>query len=170
MNLSQNEELTEVQFDDTPKYLQSLDVYDSRVQSLAIPAGLEHFYKLDASRNLNLSTLTFKGACPKLFYLDVNRKCPNLFGHIPAGFEALQYVYLKDNQLNSFDFDGTLPAIDILDLRDNQLEGFPDNFHQLTSLRNLFLGGNNWSQFPEGIIPDRRQSRCQSSRIDLFAK
>ena len=64
VNLSQNEALTSVHFDSTPRLLQTLDVYDSRVKSLEFPAGLSQFYKLNASRNLLLESLAFKGCLP----------------------------------------------------------------------------------------------------------
>ena len=74
--------------------------------------------------------------------------------HIPSGFDSLKYLYLKDNQLTSFTFEESLPEIDIIDLRDNQMEEFPQNFHQLTTLQNLLVGENPWSQLPRGIIPE----------------
>lgn len=77
VNLSQNEALTELRFEHCPAQLRILDLYDSRVQALDLPAGLDALYRLDAARNEHLARLTFGGPCPQLWFLDL-RSCSEI--------------------------------------------------------------------------------------------
>ena len=154
VNLSQNEGLTEVVFDHTPKALKGLDLYDCRIKALDLPEGLGELVKVDISRNQQLEQLTFGTGCEKLWFVDFSDNQVKSLA-FPAGCKALQYVYAKGNQIESFSFAGDLPSLDILDLRDNKLEAFPKNFIDLQGkLDHLYVGGNPMTQIPEGIIPE----------------
>jgi GTPase SAR1 family protein len=150
VNLSQNESLTEIKFLSTPAQLRSLDVYDSRVQALDLPAGLDQLQKLDVSRN-QMQSLSFIGDCPELWFVDASdNQIQQLV--LPSGFQALQYLFLRKNRLSSLDFENALPALDSLDLRENQLNQLPDLLLLCPKLQALFLHGNSLSGIPKEFI------------------
>ncbi|MEM6261394.1 MAG: COR domain-containing protein [Bacteroidota bacterium] len=146
VNLSQNESLTTVRFEHPSIHLRTLDVYNSRVEALDFPAGLDEFLKLDVARNRNLKRLTFAAGCGKLRYIDASENA--LEGlHIPAGMNDLIYLFLRKNQLKTLTWAEKSDALETLDLRENQLTDLPDNFPDLVpALTHLFLAKNPWER------------------------
>lgn len=142
VNLSQNESLTEVRFESTPTQLRILDVYDSRVQELDLPAGLSELYKLDAARNQQLKRIHFAGGCKSLFFLDLSENALTEL-ELPAGMISLVYVFLRKNQVKKLGFGGVTPKLETLDIRENQVREIPKSYvHQLPGLTHLFVDGN----------------------------
>ncbi len=160
VNLSQNEALTELRFDHCPAQLRILDLYDSRVQSLDLPAGLEALYRLDAARNEHLSRLTFGGPCPQLWFLDLSdNQLTEL--DFPAGFPALQYLFLRKNKLEKLGFRGGLEGLETLDVRENELREIPLSYYQaLPALTHLFVHGNSITNIPAENIPQDERANA----------
>lgn len=151
VNLSQNDSLTEIHFESNPQDLVSLHAYDSRVQSLDFPAGLAEFVKLDIARNQKLTSLSFGGPVPKLWYVDAAENELKTF-RIPAGSNELQYLFLRKNKLEELEFGGGMKALESLDLRVNQLKELPNNFLEVTTgLTHLFLYDNPWESIRDAV-------------------
>lgn len=163
VNLSQNESLTELRFDFTPVQLRTLHLYDCRVKSLDIPAGLGDLYKLDAARNQQLTKVSFEGGCKALFFLDLSENALTTL-ELPAGMAALQYVFLRKNKLEKLVFGGGFPKLETLDLRENQLAELPKNFlESTTSLTHLFLYDNPWESIKHAVSSDERGNSCDAA-------
>lgn len=165
VNLSQNESLTELRFAAAPLHLQSLDLYDSRVEALDLPAGLDRLERLDASRNVELARVNFAAACPRLAWVDVSENKLTALD-IPAGFAALQYLLLRKNQLAKLHFAGELRGLETLDVRENQLQELPDYFlDRAANVTHLFLYNNPWDSIKDAVSSDERAN----SRDDIFS-
>lgn len=169
VNLSQNESLTEISFEKdaegkpfNPSNLVSLHCYDSRVRSLNFPAALPCFVKLDIARNKVLESLTFGGAVPSLWYVDAAENGLKKL-RIPAGSNALQYLFLRKNQLEELEFGGGMKALESLDLRENQLKELPQNFLEVaTGLTHLFLYDNPWESIRDAVSSDETGNSFES--------
>ncbi|MDX2283433.1 MAG: COR domain-containing protein [Bacteroidia bacterium] len=165
VNLSQNAALTELRFDYCPAQLRILDLYDSRVQALDLPAGLDALYRLDAARNKNLARLTFGGPCPQLWFLDLSENQLRELD-FPAGFPALQYLFLRKNQLAKLEFGGRMEGLETLDVRENQLRELPDQFlDRAPNATHLFLYNNPWDSIRDAVSAEEKGN----SRDSIFS-
>ncbi len=108
--------------------------------SLTIPAEWEHLEYLDISDNAQLGSLTFEAALPNLNYLDVSDSQLKEL-HLPAGFDALDWLDASRNALEAVTFGGLLPQLTYMDVSGNQLERFtlPGGF---AALQYLYLNDN----------------------------
>ena len=98
--------------------------------------------KLIATDCRKLKEINLGGNLPKLSHLEVARSSLTKFAlgnspelrfvelshnkleslSIPASCEALEYLFAQNNQLKTIDFEGNIPTLEILDLKDNPLE------------------------------------------------
>ncbi|RMG75718.1 MAG: hypothetical protein D6722_00510 [Bacteroidetes bacterium] len=166
VNLSQNESLTRLHFEATPPDLRILELYDSKVETLALPAGLDELYKLDVARN-GLKTLSFAGGCPKLWFLDASDNALAELA-LPGSFAELRYLYLRKNQLKTLTFAQAARSLDMLDLRENQLEALPDNLVFSDKLEALHLHGNPLSTLPQEIFSDDERGNSVARVMDYL--
>lgn len=146
LDLSDNEELREVSFGDSLLALKELDISDSTVDVLSLP-NCPVLEKLDISRN-QLQTFDFTAACGLLAYLDLsgNKELTQLI--LPNGFEALTYLHLSQCALKRLQIEGALPALKVLDLKDNRLETLPGDIILNSPLVNLYAEGNSPRNIP----------------------
>lgn len=148
--MSDNKNLQSLRFEAALPHLQHLDVSNSKLERLDIPAGFTALQWLDASRN-QLQQVRLEGTLPKLTYLDLSGNQLASF-ILPAGFRDLAYLYLNDNQLKEVTFSSVLPALQILHLKGNQLEQLPGNLLSLPQLETLYLHGNPLPNIPKEVI------------------
>ena len=150
LNLSDNESLGELSFEGPLPQLQHLDLSDSQVRELVFPEGFEALTWLDLSRN-QLQKLDLPRRLPSLWYADISG---NKLSELSLQAPKLQYLYLNSNQLTKLEFPTVPEALEVLQVRDNQLDKLPDNFLKFKALKILFLHGNPMSSIPSEMIAE----------------
>lgn len=95
LNLSDNEQLISLTFEQALPELFHFDISDSNVQLLVFESGFQKLRWLDASRN-KMKSIGLKGDMPELLYLDLAGNELQSF-YIPVIFEKLEYLYLIDS-------------------------------------------------------------------------
>ncbi|MEZ4905096.1 MAG: hypothetical protein R2822_26755 [Spirosomataceae bacterium] len=69
----------------------------------------------------NLTETVLEGQFPKLRFVELSsNKLESLM--IPSSCESLAYLFAQQNQLKTIEFEGNIPPLDIIDLKDNPLE------------------------------------------------
>ena len=131
LNLSDNESLIELAFEGSLPLLQHLDLSDSQVRELVLPEGFESLTWLDLSRN-QLQKLDLPGRLPSLWYADTSG---NKLSELSLQAPKLQYLYLNSNELTKLEFPTVPEALEVLQVRDNQLDKLPDNFLEFKALK-----------------------------------
>lgn len=96
LNLSDNENLTEVIFTAPLPELVHLDFSDSNVEKIVFEKGFHNLEWLDISRN-GLTSIEFKGNMPLLNYLDLSGNKLDEFS-LPTIFPKMEYLYLIDSE------------------------------------------------------------------------
>lgn len=146
LDLSDNEQLREVSFAGALPSLKELDISDSAVEALALP-DCPVLEKLDVSRN-RLQSMEFTAGCSALRSLDLsgNEGLTKLI--LPKGFEVLTYLHLSKCGLEHLNIAGTLPALRVLDVKNNQLETLPEDIILNSPLVNLYAEGNSPKNIP----------------------
>ena len=150
LNLSDNESLGELSFEGPLPQLQHLDLSDSQVRELVFPEGFEALTWLDLSRN-QLQQLDLPRRLPSLWYADISG---NKLSELSLQAPKLQYLYLNSNQLTKLEFPTVPEALEVLQVRDNQLDKLPDNFLEFKALKILFVHGNPLTQIPPTFISE----------------
>ena len=101
LNLSDNKKLHSLIFESSMPFLAHLDVSDSGLEVLKLPAGFEQLKWLDVSRNA-LRSFVPVGDFPVLHYLDLSGNALNEFKSAwIKKFPKLQGLYLKENPFGS---------------------------------------------------------------------
>ena len=148
LNLSDNRSLKRLQIDTVLSELKHLDISDSGLEELKLPAGFKNLQWLDASRN-QLRTVEFTGGLPALSYLDLTG---NQLDFLSLHARKLEYLYLNNNKLRELEF-ATIPIeLRVLQIKNNQLNQLPNHFLSLTSLQLLYLHENPLASIPEEVI------------------
>ena len=150
LNLSDNESLGELSFEGPLPQLQHLDLSDSQVRELVFPEGFEALTWLDLSRN-QLQQLDLPRRLPSLWYADISG---NKLSELSLQAPKLQYLYLNSNELTKLEFPTVPEALEVLQVRDNQLDKLPDNFLEFKALKILFLHGNPMNSLPPGTVEE----------------
>jgi len=148
LNLSDNEQLEELTFACGLSSLWHFDLSDSNVRELILPADFDSLRNMDVSRN-NLQKLVMDGVYPVLSFLDISgNEIPELRLDAPE----LQYAYLLENKLKSLNLPTPSTKLEILHMKNNELERLPEALLQCTGLQALYLYGNRPSNIPAEYI------------------
>jgi len=171
LDVSRNGQLKHLSFELATPRLKTLDAYECSIEEVIFPDGMRALYRLDFSRNKKLNKCVFQGGCPSLVSLHLSDNILSEL-YLPKGFDSLAYAYLDGNQLASLDYSlaEDLPALSILDVKDNQLTRLPQDFLNLASLENFFAYGNAFRDVTEEIIlSDERGDSFESVRNYLIS-
>ncbi len=102
--------------------------------------------KDDNKEQGQLQTLHIEsGTCPALQFIEASNNQLRNF-NLGSGFSNVAYLYLRYNNLETLQFGG-LPALNILDLRGNQLEVLP--ILSYNNLETLYVKGNPLKDYTE---------------------
>ncbi|MEL6195221.1 MAG: COR domain-containing protein, partial [Bacteroidota bacterium] len=119
-----------------------LELSETQLKELEIPAGYDRLYYVDLSTNPKLETFQFGGACKNLQLIFLRGTAIKKFT-LPPGFEELVHLYLNDNQLEELTLQSKLPVLSTLQLKNNKLKAVPKNTLELApDLDSIFLGNN----------------------------
>lgn len=151
LNLSDNPKLRHLTFEGSLPVLKHLDISDSKVEVLSLPPGMEVLDWLDVSRN-QLKALNFSGQLPCLRYLDLSDNQVTTLT-VPDG-RSLQYLYAQKNRLSECQISPAATKLEVLHLKENQLEALPASILSLTSLEALYVYGNPLSSLPQSSIAE----------------
>ena len=147
LDISDNKNLKKLSLPVALPNLEVLELSDSGLEKLELPKcpALTH---LDASRN-QLAAFTFMDACPVLTYLDLsgNKRLSSLA--LPKGFMALSLLHLSNCNMQQLSIQGTLPALQVLDIKNNQLLHLPaDAILDSSILTSLYAKENRPKNIP----------------------
>ena len=148
LNLSDNPNLTSIEFEGSFRNLVHFDISDSKLKSLTFESGFHHLKWLDASRN-HLEKMEFGGDMRKLEYLDLSENQLTAFT-LPNEFKFLKYLYFNKNKLETFQAASNLRNLEILHLAENNLKELPKA--KYTRLQSLNVKGNPLSDYQESLI------------------
>lgn len=148
LNISGNSNLKTIQFEEAMPDLFHLDLNENALEQLTLPAGFDALKYLDISRN-QLKQLDFQVSLPAVTFLDVSA---NQLDNLTLNTPELQYAYLLDNQLTALSFISLPRQLEVLHLKNNQLESLPNNFSSFNSLNSLFIHGNPLPAIPKELI------------------
>lgn len=150
LNLSDNQQLKRLTIEGTLPALRHLDISDSKLETLTLPAECKSLQYLDISRN-QLQQFQVESSLPALTYLDLSG---NQLQHLSLDAPVLQYAYLIDNKLTAITFQSVPKLLEVLQLKNNQLESLPVNLLEFSSLKVLYLYGNPLPGIPKEIISE----------------
>jgi internalin A len=152
--LSYNPSLSEVKIEAPLPHLELLYLNNCAIQHFSIQykcLKLKQLYieqqgfqekKDDNKEQGQLQTLHIEsGTCPVLQFIEASNNQLRSF-NLGSGFSNVAYLYLRYNALETVQF-SSLPALNILDLRGNQLEVLPFGLSRIESMETLYLQGNN---------------------------
>lgn len=162
LNISDNEKLVSIQLEeglDLP-VLDRLDLSGNALQQLDLVTDLGALTYLDISRN-QLSQLRLPHL-PKLTFLELSG---NQLTELSLSTPNLLYAYLVNNQLTKLELPNPSEQLEILQLRNNQLEDLPDNFLDLTGLKALYVYGNPLSNIPRELVAEEES---ESSLVNIW--
>ena len=149
LNVEDNQTLKHLSLPDELPELEEVLLSDSGLEALHLPT-CSKLKKLDVSRN-RLQEFTFSAACPELWWLDLsgNEELKEL--HIPGEFAKLRFAYFYKSGLQMLATDGSLPELKVLDLEENKLGRWPENFLLPEGMETLYLNGNPIENIPETV-------------------
>lgn len=144
--LGDNAQLQSLTFGGAMPRLRSLDASDSGLKALVLH-DCPRLEKLDISRN-QLKRFAFASPCPQLNWLDLsgNKTLKKLL--LPAGMEALNFLYLRNNGLEELEIKGALPSLRVLDLENNHIRQLPADVILDAPLDALYVNGNRPKNIP----------------------
>lgn len=151
LTLSDNASLMGLTFSKGLTSLKRLDLTACGLQKLVFPAGFEALEFIDLMENKQLGEIAFEGEFPNLLCLylsSCNLSRLELGNHFPK----LAYLLMNGNRLAEPPVVpvGGCPAMETLDLRENQLKNVEADFLlPYPNLLNLFLDEN---PLPEAIL------------------
>jgi GTPase SAR1 family protein len=96
---------------------------ESDLEELILDKDAQHLKHIYLAHNKKLRSIEFKLPLPELEHLYLN-DCTLTEFHLPAGFTALQQIYVQNNQLTTLEFAGDCPELLLLDASGNQLTQF----------------------------------------------
>ncbi len=174
LNLEENGSLREVKWQDfLNSNLEVLLASECAIESLSLPLQCPKLEKVDLRKN-KLTSSPIRGRYSKLTFLDLsqnNLKSFWLRARIqelePKGFEALQYLFLNDNQLEELRFEWPLESLNTLHLKGNQLSELPANLLAFKSLASLYLHGNPLPTMRDVILGEENGNSWGTVRVYL---
>ena len=92
--------------------------------------------------------MIFAGSSEKMTWLDLsgNKDLKELV--LPEGFAALKYLHLSNCALVDLRIEGELPALRVLDVKENSLRQLPSDIILNSPLVNLYANGNSPKNIP----------------------
>ncbi|MEM7658296.1 MAG: COR domain-containing protein [Bacteroidota bacterium] len=142
VQLSENPQLQRITLGDHLSKLARLEIIQTGIKRLRIPAGCQDLFFLEIVSNEKLEQLIIDAPLPRLMVALLRGNALQSF-HLPAGFELLVHLYLNNNQLTEIDLQGEYPDLLTLQLRDNQLRDFPEAYlSTMPHMDGLYLGRN----------------------------
>lgn len=120
---------------------QALNLSENKLTRFEGSLVMNELKDLNLSENVELHTVSFKGAMPKLEILNLS-ECQLKKLILPAGFDRLKKLFLHKNQLTQFVIEGKHSVVNFLDLSNNKLRdlSMPSS---LPNLEYLYLQGGN---------------------------
>ncbi|CAH2234399.1 jg21203 [Pararge aegeria aegeria] len=113
--------------------------------------NLRDLKKLNISNN-NLKGLPALGELRKMEILDANH---NNIEQLPDfyGCTALKEIYLANNYIKEIteEFCDQMQQLNVLNIRDNQIEVLPENISLLKTLKRFDLSNNNLNKLPRNL-------------------
>jgi hypothetical protein len=124
------------------KQITALSIGNSNLKTLVLGKEAEALEYLYLSGSELLKEVVFEVPLPQLTHLYLNN-CVIEQITFPAGFRALQQIYLQKNGLQQLVFEGDCPALVLMDVSENKLQEFylPFSFEKLEYL--YLVGENN---------------------------
>lgn len=122
--------------------LARLEITRTAITRFHLPDSYAHLYYLDISQNEKLAELRIDGPLLQLQVAFLRGNALTAF-HLPKGCKELVYLYLNNNQIHDLSLPGQFPELLTLQLRDNKLKEFPEEYlARMPQLDGLYLGRN----------------------------
>ncbi len=132
-------------------HITALSLGDSKLKKLTLGVEAEALEYLYLSGSESLTEVVFEAPLPQLTHLYLNN-CVIEQITFPAGFRALQQIYLQKNGLQQLVFEGDCPALVLVDASENALTqlSLPQGFANLTY---LYLSENQLVSLEAANLP-----------------
>jgi len=150
--------------------LEFLDAGSNQLTVLPASLGqLTQLQYLDVSSNQLTEPPTSLGQLTQLQYLYMSW---NQLTALPANLGQLvqlEFLYVNENELAALpDSLGQLGQLEYLDVSHNQLRILPMSLRALTSLRRIWLRGNERLNFPPEMLADDQPSPSATTLLDYY--
>ncbi|MFN8349050.1 MAG: COR domain-containing protein [Spirosomataceae bacterium] len=141
----------------------ALSIGESKLKKIVLGKEAEALEYLYLGGSKSLTEVVFEVPLPHLTHLYLNN-CAIEKITFPAGFRALQQIYLQKNGLQQLVFEGDCPALVLLDVSENGLTRFslPQGFGNLSY---LYLSGNQLASFEAINLPKLNTLHLQNNRF-----
>ncbi|MEL6592963.1 MAG: COR domain-containing protein [Bacteroidota bacterium] len=123
LEISENQDLTEVIFQKAAPKLKRLDISACGLTRLSLPAGFDQLFFLNANYNKNLTEIVFDVSFPNLRYLYL-AACDLQRLRFEKSMPQLRYLFANQNRLANLEISKGVyfPKIESLYLKDNQFK------------------------------------------------
>jgi GTPase SAR1 family protein len=165
LDISDNLELSTIEFEAPLPLLDTLEGSDSGLTHLELFDGFQHLKKIDLSRS-KLHSLIFQGDCPALEWLDLSgNQLQSL--EFPAGFQDLAYLYLAKNpNLKTLQVPQALSKLEVLNVDECNLEELPMDTILSPAMVSLYANGNTPKNIPYIFLGTSNSQNClQKARL-----
>jgi len=165
LDISDNLELSTIEFEAPLPMLDTLEGSDSGLTQLELSAGFQYLKKIDLSRS-KLQSLIFQGDCPALEWLDLSgNQLQSLV--FPPGFQDLAYLYLTKNpNLKTLQIPQALSKLEVLNVDECNLEELPMDTILSPGLVSLYANGNTPKNIPYIFLGTSNSQNClQKARL-----